>query len=76
MILYLGYKVARRDFLWFLRAKGPFAVLMSFLERVAVKPIVDFSGCLHFRHLLELGGAAFSISMFWTQVFPFVALQL
>jgi len=40
-----------------------------------VKAIADFSGCLHFRHPKELGGAVFSLSIFWTQIFPFVALQ-
>jgi len=28
------------------------------------------------RHPTELGGAAFSMSMIWAQIFPFVALQL
>jgi len=36
--------------------------------------IADFSGCIHYRHPMEMGGLAFSLSMLWAQIFPFVAL--
>jgi len=41
-----------------------------------VKVIVDFSGYLQLRHPYELGGVAFSVTMVWSQIFPFVALQI
>ena len=49
LILYLAFKMARSDFYYFLRLEGPFGFFASFLTRVIVKVIVDFSGCLHFR---------------------------
>ena len=49
MILYLGWKVARKDFLYWVPVEGPLRGLVSFLARIIVKTIVDFSGCLHFR---------------------------
>ena len=50
--------------------------LVSIKERVLVKVIADFSACLQFRHPGEIGGSAFTVSTFWAQVFPFVALQI
>jgi len=38
--------------------------------------VVDFSGYIHFRHPLDLGGVAFSFSVLWAQIFPFVTLQI
>ena len=46
----------------------------AFLVRFGAKVIVDFSGCLHVRHPYEMGGIAFSASMVWAQIMPFVAL--
>lgn len=70
---YMLFKIVRRDFYYFIKVDGPLRTLLSFFERVSVKVIVDFSGCLHFRHPYELGGFAFSLSMVWAQAFPFVA---
>jgi len=47
----------------------------SFFARVVAKIVVDFTGCIHFRHPYDLGGVAFTMSIVWAQVFPFVALQ-
>ena len=41
-----------------------------------VKIITDFTGCLQFRHCNELGGISFSITMLYSQIFPFVAYSL
>ena len=49
MLLYLTWKLARKDFLYWVRVEGQFGRIISFIERVLVKVIVDFSGCLHFR---------------------------
>jgi len=40
-----------------------------------VKVIAYFSGCLYLRYAYEMGGIAFSASMVWAQIMPFVALQ-
>ena len=74
MLLYLLYKLARGDFWYFVRVEGSAGVVTAFFTRVLVKVIADFSGCVHLRHPLELGGMAFSMSMLWAQIFPFVAL--
>jgi len=70
--LYLIFKILRQDFHFWVRGAP---LIVSFFARVLVKVIVDFTGCLHFRHPYELGGLGFTISMIWAQVFPFVALQ-
>jgi len=38
------------------------------------KIVIDFTGCVHFRHPLISSGAIFSASLLWSQIFPFVAL--
>jgi len=76
MMLYLIWKLARGDFLYFIPIEGWAGVLVSMIARVVSKIIADFSGCLHFRHPYEMGGLAFSLSMMWSQVFPFVALTI
>ena len=49
-LLYLALKVLRGDFYYWTRLDGALAIIMSFFERVLVKIIVDYTGCLHFRH--------------------------
>ena len=49
-LVYLVWKIFRRDFFYWVRIEGPLAFLLAFLERILVKIIVDFSGCLHMRH--------------------------
>ena len=50
MTFYLLLKIGRRDFMYWVRVDGLFSYVASFLIRVAVKVIVDFSGCIHMRH--------------------------
>ena len=50
IVLYLAYKIARGDFLYFFRVEGVMAIVSSFWTRSLVKIIADFTGCLHFRH--------------------------
>ena len=49
MMLYLVWKVCRRDFMAWFPVDGAFGVLLSLFSRVVVKVIADFSGCLLFR---------------------------
>jgi len=72
---YLVYKLARGDFYWWFRIEGVLSVVCSILERTVTKVITDFTGCTHFRHPYELGGTAYSASMLWAQIMPFVALS-
>ena len=65
VLLYLAWKLLRGDFLYWVRVEGVLGVFGSFLVRVLVKVIADFTGCVHFRHPYELGGAAFTTSLVW-----------
>ena len=49
MFVFLAWKVARKDFLYWFRVEGLLGILGSFFFRVLAKVVVDFSGCLHFR---------------------------
>jgi len=53
--LLLVFKLARGDILFWQRIDGYVAIYLSIFERIIVKVIVDFTGCLHFRHPFELG---------------------
>jgi len=72
--VFLVYKILRGDFYWWIRVEGVLSVILSLLVRVIVKVITDFTGCVHFRNPLEMGGLAYSVSMVWAQIMPFVAL--
>ena len=75
-LLFLLIKTIRGDLMYWPRVYGPSAVAISVLVRVIGKIVVDFTGCTQFRHPYELGGAAFSASVVWAQIMPFVALLL
>jgi len=75
MLLFLTYKLVRRDYYHWVPLNGALAIAQGDLARIVTKVIAVFTGCLHMRHPYELGGAAFSTGMVWAQVSPFVALQ-
>jgi len=50
LTLYMIFKVLRGDFLYWIRVDGEIAIILAFLVRFLVKVIVDYTGCLHFRH--------------------------
>ena len=56
--------------MYFIRLEGIPKYFVSFFTRITVKIIAD----LHLRHAYEMGGTAFSASMVWAQITPFVAL--
>ena len=68
IFVYLAFKIARRDFLYWIPIEGAAGAFISLIERMIAKVIVDFSGCMQFRHPCELGGLAFSLSMLWVSV--------
>ena len=49
VMVYVMWKVFRRDLLYWFKVDGFLGIFGSFLIRVLVKVIVDFSGCFHFR---------------------------
>jgi len=70
--LYLVFKILRQDFHYWVPS---LPLIACIFDRIIVKIIADFTGCLHYRRPYELGGLGFTISVIWAQAFPFVALQ-
>jgi len=76
VLFFLAWKILRRDFYYYPRWEGYIINVFSLIERVLMKVIVDYTGCLPFRHPKEMGGLMFSLNMLWAQVFPFISLYL
>ena len=64
MALYLLYKLARRDFQYWVPTAG---AGLSLVSRVLIKLYVDFSGNPHFRHPYEMGGGVYLLMLCETQ---------
>jgi hypothetical protein len=64
MALYLFYKLARRDFQYWVPTAG---AGVSLFARVLNKLYGDFSGNPHLRHPFEMGGAAYLLTLCETQ---------
>jgi hypothetical protein len=64
MALYLLYKLARRDFQYWVPTAG---AGVSLFARVLCKLYGDFSGNPHLRHPFEMGGAAYLLMLCETQ---------
>jgi hypothetical protein len=71
--LYMLYKIARRDFWYWPPTTG---VRNSVGARVIVKVLADFSGCVHFRNPVELGGAYWLFNAVMSQVSCIVSVIL
>jgi hypothetical protein len=64
MAVYLLYKLARRDFQYWVPTAG---AGVSLLSRVLMKIYTDFSGNPQFRHPNEIGGSVYLLTLFETQ---------
>jgi hypothetical protein len=74
MALYFVQKIFRRDFIYQLPLPLGVAVPVSGIERIIVKTVTDFSGCMLFRNPNELGGAYYSFNLASTIIsVPFIA---
>jgi hypothetical protein len=71
--LYMLYKIARRDFWYWPPTLG---VGIAVIARVIVKVLADFSGCVHFRSPLELGGAYWLFNAVMSQLSCIVSIIL
>ena len=58
--LYLLVKILRGDFWYWVPLGGNAEIVSSFIARVVVKVIADFTSIVQFRHPNELGG------MYWS----------
>ncbi|GMI58148.1 hypothetical protein TeGR_g1628, partial [Tetraparma gracilis] len=66
--IFITYKSARRDLVYFVCMPISAAVPFSLFFRVVVKTIVDFSGNLTLRNPFEVGGTYFTFTLLTTQV--------
>ncbi|GMH87019.1 hypothetical protein TrVE_jg13484 [Triparma verrucosa] len=68
VVAFLLYKLARRDFDYWVPYYGCTGVILSFIVRIFMKTIVDFTGNFQGRHPYELGGAYFAFTLLSTPV--------
>ena len=61
-VLYLAYKLARRDLYHWVPLEGAAMVAEAAMMRVGIKAITDFTGVVQFRGAGEMGGAAWIFS--------------
>jgi hypothetical protein len=71
--LYMSFKMARRDLLHWWPTTG---VGSAVLARGLIKVLVDFSGCVHFRNPLDLGGAYWLFNAVMSQLSCIVSVVL
>ena len=64
MIFYLGVKVVRGDFRYWVPVPGTAGFAISLLVRVMVKLVVDFTCCMQLRHPKEVSGLYFTMNIF------------
>jgi len=74
MALYLLQKVLRRDFHYWMPVDGAFGLFLSLLMRVIVKTVTDFTGVIHSRHDVELGGLFWTVNMFSAMLASFACV--
>jgi hypothetical protein len=75
-VLYLVYKLARRDLYHWMPVEGIASVAVAFSERVVVKAITDFTGVIQFRGPGEMGGAGWVCSQSMALVASIVATHI
>ena len=63
---YLITKLLRGDFWYWMPLEGIADLIFSFISRVLVKIVTDFTSIVQFRHPNEVGGASWAIGVFLT----------
>ena len=61
--LYLAVKAARRDLWYWVPIEGATGVFASFMIRVIIKVVTDWTAVVQFRHPNEVGGVYFTLSL-------------
>ena len=68
MGVFLLYRACRCDLHYWLPVEGKTGWFASIVARVFVKIVVDFTGCIQFRHPNDLGGLYYSLTLLQAQV--------
>merc|ERR1711871_1304982 len=74
--LYLAVKMFRGDFWYWLPLGGNLELISSFLMRIIVKMITDFTSVVQFRHPNELGGMYWSFGFVLTMASLPIAIKI
>ena len=74
MCIFLLYKLVKGDLRYWMNLNGLLGWIVTFVIRVVVKIIVDFTLIVQFRHPLELGEAYWSFNVISNQVFCFISV--
>jgi len=72
----LLFKIARKDFKYWVPVTGVMVYFGGVVARILCKVIVDFTTCLHYRHPFELGSLIFALSVVWAQAVCFISAKL
>jgi hypothetical protein len=73
---YIGLKIARGDFIYWIPAKGLLGIFISMFMRLAVKIVADYTAISFFRHPGEMGGLYWTCSMFLALATSSLALSI
>ncbi|GMH64861.1 hypothetical protein TL16_g04058 [Triparma laevis f. inornata] len=76
MALFILYKIATRDFLYYPNFSTGLRFVISVFERFIVKIITDFTMMIHMRGSCEMGGFSFLLSVLTSLVSCFVSVHL
>ena len=76
MALFILYKIATRDFLYYPNFSAGLRFVISVFERFIVKIITDFTMMIHMRGSCEMGGFGFLLSVLTSLVSCFVSVHL
>ena len=76
MLVYLSYKVVRQDFRYWMNLPNASSLVISFIVRVVLKIVTDFTGFLHARHPYEMGGSYWLFNMMLTHATVFGSIWL
>lgn len=74
--LFFLYKLARRDFYYYLNIRGGVRDFISFLMRVCAKLLASFTLLIQLRHPQDCGGLPFLGSVLYSLVGSFAAVYL
>ena len=74
--LFFLYKFVRGDLRWWLNLPSTLSWIVTFLARIIIKIIADFTLLVYCHISYELGGAYWTFNVFSNQVFCFISVYL